>query len=124
MKPEHKKPSKFVTRQWRILWFILLLPSLSPHLSLAKDKKKDPEEIGNRDVGRGINFYSFEKEVTLGRELAKEVELQSKILYDPAIGEYVNRLGQNLARNSDVRLPFTIKVLDSEEVNAFALPGG
>jgi len=103
---------------------ILFLPLLSPHLSLAKDKKKDPEEIGNRDVGRGINFYSFEKEMTLGRELAKEVELQAKILYDPTIGEYVNRLGQNLARNSDVRVPFTIKVLDSEEVNACALPGG
>jgi len=52
--------------------FILFLPALSPHLSLAKDKKKDPEEIGKRDVGRGINFYSLEREASLGRELAKE----------------------------------------------------
>jgi predicted Zn-dependent protease len=104
--------------------FILFLALLSPHLSLAKNKKKDPEEIGNRDVGKGINFYSIEKEAALGRELAKEVELQAKILYDAPIGEYVNRLGQNLARNSDVGLPLTIKVVDSEEVNAWALPGG
>jgi predicted Zn-dependent protease len=108
----------------RIVVFTLFPPLLSPDLSLAKDKKNDPEEIGNRDVGRGINFYSIEKEVALGRELAREVEIESKTLYDPPIGEYVNRLGQNLARNSDVRLPFTIKVLDSEEVNACALPGG
>jgi predicted Zn-dependent protease len=124
LKSAYKKPSKPVGRRLRMAGFILLLPLLSPPLNLAKDKKKDPDEIGNRDVGRGINFYSFEKEVILGMELAKEVELQAKILYDPTIGEYVNRLGQNLARNSDVRLPFTIKVLDSEEVNALALPGG
>lgn len=102
----------------------MFLSVLSPSVSLGKDKKKDPEEIGNRDVGKGINFYSLEKEAALGRELAKEVELQAKILYDPAIGEYVNRLGQNLARNSDAGRPFTIKVLDNEEVNACALPGG
>jgi len=118
------KPSKFVKRRLRIVGAVLLLPLLPPHCGLAKDKKKDPEEIGNRNVGRGINFYSFEREMILGRELAKEVELQVRIFYDPAIGEYVNRLGQNLARNSDVRLPFTIKVVDSEEVNACAFPGG
>ena len=108
----------------RILGFILFLPLLCAHSSLAKDKKNDPEEIGNRDAGRGINFYSLKKEAALGQEMAKEVEFQSKILYDPLIGEYVNRLGQNLAYNSDAKLPFTIKVIDSEEVNAYALPGG
>jgi predicted Zn-dependent protease len=108
----------------RIVAFILFLPFLSLHLSLAKDKKNDPEEIGKRNVGRGINFYSLEKEAVLGREQAKEMELQAKILYDPPIGEYVNRIGQNLARHSDARMPFTIKVVDSEEVNACAFPGG
>lgn len=108
----------------RTVWIILFLALPSPHLSFAKDKKKDPEEIGNRDVGKGINFYTLEKEAALGRELAKEVEMQAKMLFDPAIGEYVNRLGQNLAGHSDVSLPFTIKVVDSEEVNACALPGG
>jgi len=92
--------------------------------ALAKDKKNDPEEIGNRDTGKGVNFYSLEKEIALGKQLAQEVEHQSKLVNDPIIAEYVNRVGQNLVRNSDAKVPFTIKVLDAEEVNAFALPGG
>ena len=91
---------------------------------LAADKKKDPDEIGNRDVGKGINFYSIEKEIALGKGLAQQVERQAKIIDDPVIAEYVNRVGQNLVRNSDAKVPFTIKVVDTEEVNAFALPGG
>jgi predicted Zn-dependent protease len=92
--------------------------------ALGSDKKNDPDEIGNRDVGKGVNFYSLEKEIALGKGLAQEVERQAKIIDDPIIAEYVNRVGQNLVRNSDAKVPFTIKVLDSEEVNAFALPGG
>jgi beta-barrel assembly-enhancing protease len=87
-------------------------------------KKKDPDEIGNRDVGRGVNFYSLEKEIALGKQLAQEVEREAKIVDDPVIAEYVNRIGQNLVRNSDAKVPFTIKVIDAEEINAFALPGG
>jgi predicted Zn-dependent protease len=90
----------------------------------TQNKKKDPDEIGNREVGKGVNFYSLEKEIGLGKGLAQEVERQAKIIDDPVIAEYVNRVGQNLVRNSDAKVPFTIKVLDSEEVNAFALPGG
>ncbi len=90
----------------------------------AEDKKKDPDEIGNRDVGKGVNFYSLDKEIALGKGLAQEVERQAKIVDDPIVAEYVNRLGQNLVRNSDAKVPFTIKVIQSEEVNAFALPGG
>ncbi len=71
-----------------------------------------------------MNFYSIEKEIALGKGLAQEVERQAKIVDDPVIAEYVNRLGQNLVRNSDAKVPFTIKVIDTEEVNAFALPGG
>src|SRR5438093_11922354 len=92
--------------------------------AVAKDKKKDPEEIGNRDVGKGVNFYSIEKEIALGKQLAQEVEHQAKIVDDPVIAEYVNRVGQNLVRNSDAKVPFTIKVIDAEEINAFALPRG
>jgi predicted Zn-dependent protease len=92
--------------------------------SFAEDKKKDPDEIGNRDVGKGVNFYSLDKEIALGKQLAQEVERQAKIVEDPIVAEYVNRLGQNLVRNSDAKVPFTIKVIRSEEVNAFALPGG
>jgi predicted Zn-dependent protease len=87
-------------------------------------KKKDPDEIGNRDVGKGVNFYSIEKEIALGKQYAQDVERQAKIIDDPVIAEYVNRVGQNLVRNSDAKVPFTIKVIDSEDVNAFALPGG
>ena len=60
----------------------------------------------------------------MGKQLAQEVERQAKVVDDPIIAEYVNRLGQNIVRNSDAKVPFTIKVLDTEEVNAFALPGG
>ena len=73
---------------------------------------------------RKVNFYSLEKEIALGKQLAQEVERQAKIIDDPVIAEYVNRVGQNLVRNSDAKVPFTIKVIDTEEVNAFALPGG
>src|SRR5438552_16768454 len=91
---------------------------------LADNKKKDPDEIGNRDVGKGLNFYSIEKEIALGKQMAQEVERQAKIVDDPIIAEYVNRVGQNLVRNSDAKVPFTIKVVDAEEINAFALHGG
>src|SRR3954447_7487906 len=102
----------------------VLALALAVPASFAKDKKDNPDEIGNRDVGKGVNFYSLEKEIALGKQLAQEVERQAKIIEDPIIAEYVNRVGQNLVRNSDAKVPFTIKVLDSEEVNAFALPGG
>lgn len=102
----------------------LALPLLLAATLSAEDKKKDPDQIGNRDVGKGINWYSIEKEIAMGKSYAQEIERQAKIVDDPIIAEYVNRLGQNLVRNSDAKVPFTIKVIDSEEVNAFALPGG
>jgi predicted Zn-dependent protease len=89
-----------------------------------KNSKEDVEAIGNRGVGKGVNFYSIEKEIALGKSLAQEVEKSAKLIDDPVVTEYVNRVGQNLVRNSDARVPFTIKVIDSDEVNAFALPGG
>jgi predicted Zn-dependent protease len=90
----------------------------------ADKKENDPDEIGNRDVGKGVNFYSIEKEIALGKQMAQEVERQARIVSDPVISEYVNRIGQNLVRNSDAKVPFTIKVIDDEQINAFALPGG
>ncbi len=80
--------------------------------------------IGQRNVGSGLDFYSIEREVALGRQLSQQVESSAKVITDPVVTEYVNRIGQNLVRNSDARVPFVIKVLDTEEVNAFALPGG
>jgi predicted Zn-dependent protease len=104
--------------------FALLAPGVFISPARADDKEKDPDEIGNRDVGKGVNFYSIEKEIALGKQMAQEVERQAKIVDDAVIAEYVNRIGQNLVRNSDAKVPFTIKVIDSEEINAFALPGG
>ena len=89
-----------------------------------KNSKEDVEAIGNRNVGKGVNLYSLEREIGLGKQLAQEVERSSKLIDDPVVTEYVNRVGQNLVRNSDARVPFTIKVIDSDEINAFALPGG
>jgi predicted Zn-dependent protease len=89
-----------------------------------KNSKEDVDAIGNRNVGKGVNFFSLEREMALGKALAQEVEKSSKLIDDPVVTEYVNRVGQNLVRNSDARVPFTIKVIDSDEINAFALPGG
>ena len=96
----------------------------SLRLPAGDNKKNDPDQIGNRKVDNGPNLYSIEKEIALGKQLAAEVERQAKIIDEPVIAEYVNRLGQNLVRNSDAKVPFTIKVIDTEDVNAFALPGG
>ena len=127
----------------RFLSSVMAVALLAPFAALAEDKtaktdkterldnsgkkkptKKDAEEIGNRDVDGKVNFYSIEKEIALGKQLAQDIERQAKIVDDPVIAEYVNRVGQNLVRNSDAKVPFTIKVIDSEDVNAFALPGG
>jgi predicted Zn-dependent protease len=88
--------------------------------------KNDVNAIGNRKIGgRGLgDWYSLEGEIRMGKQYAQEVEATSKLIRDPVITEYVNRIGQNLVRNSDAQVPFTIKVVDSDEVNAFALPGG
>src|SRR5947209_18951050 len=94
-----------------------------PFSGFAGDKKeKDPESIGDRNVSGKVNFYSLEKEIALGKQLAQQVERQSKIINDPVLSEYVNRVGQNLVRNSDAKVPFTIKLIEDPTVNAFALP--
>ncbi len=98
---------------------------LSTFVAFAADnQKKDPETIGQRKVDGGINFYSVEKEIALGKQLAIEVERQAKLLDDRITCEYINRLTQNLVRNSDVKFPVTVKVIEDDVVNAFTLPGG
>ncbi len=85
------------------------------------------DAIGNRNVGcnKGLgNWYSLDKQVAMGRQYSQQVEHSSKMVTDPVVTEYINRLGQNLVRNSDAKVPFTIKVIDTDEINAFALPGG
>lgn len=92
--------------------------------SLLKDKE-NPLMIGKRDINKGNwNFYSADKEIGIGRQLAADIDSKAKFITDPQISEYVNRVGQNIVLRSDAKIPFTIKVVDSPEVNAFALPGG
>jgi len=88
--------------------------------------KDDVDAIGNRKMGgKGLgDWYSLDKEIRMGKQFAQQVEASVKLVQDPVVTEYVNRIGQNLVRNSDAQVPFTIKVVDSDEVNAFALPGG
>ena len=89
--------------------------------------KSDVDAVGNRNVGcsRGVgNWYSVESQVAMGQRYSREIESQVKLITDPVVTEYVNRIGQNLVRNSDAQVPFTIKVIDSDVVNAMALPGG
>jgi predicted Zn-dependent protease len=88
--------------------------------------KDDLEAIGNRKVGkRGLgNWFSLEEDIEIGREYSKAIDAATKQINDPIIAEYVNRIGQNLVSNSDAKVPFTIRVIDSDEINAFAFPGG
>ncbi len=101
-----------------------------PEKNKKLDKEEDPSMIGKRNINGGFDKFvgwlggSREKEIQLGRQLASQIEQQAKMVEDPMITEYVNRVGQNLVLHSDAKIPFTIKVIDSEEVNAFALPGG
>ncbi len=85
--------------------------------------KKDVDAIGNRKVG-GMDWYSIETDIKVGKMASAELEASAKLVKDPVVTEYVNRIGQNLVRNSDAKVPFTIKVLDDDDVNAMALPGG
>jgi predicted Zn-dependent protease len=91
-----------------------------------KPKNSDIENIGTRDINKGniLPTMSLEKEIALGRQLAGQVDRQAKLFNDPVVTEYVNRVEQNIVRNSDAKVPFTIKIIESDEVNAFALPGG
>ncbi len=113
---------------------LVVVTTVTPVLASAPQEKKidkddaDIENIGNRDINDGTfsnwNFTSLEKEIALGRELAAEIERQVRLVDDPVISEYVNRVGQNIVRNSDAQVPFTFKVVEDDSINAFALPGG
>src|SRR5271170_6343843 len=103
-------------------------PVAEPDPSKVKHNggEDDVDAIGNRKVGgRGLgDWYSLETEIRMGKQYSMMIESSSKMVSDPVVTEYVNRIGQNLVRNSDAQVPFTIKVIDSDVVNAFALPGG
>jgi predicted Zn-dependent protease len=99
-----------------------------PYATLAQTKKSnsdtDISKIGHRSVGRGANLDSVEHETALGKQLEQEVRRFSKFVESPIVLEYLNRLGQNLAQNSDARFPITVRVIDSDVIDGFTLPGG
>jgi predicted Zn-dependent protease len=98
--------------------------ALDPHIKPGSED--DVNAIGTRNIGgRGLgNWYSTNWEISVGKQYSMEIEKSAHLVTDPVIVEYVNRIGQNLVKNSDARVPFTIKVIDSDEINAMALPGG
>jgi predicted Zn-dependent protease len=98
----------------------------SQMIKVKPGSKEDVGAVGNRDIGaRGMgNWYSVDTEIKMGKMYADEIEKSTKFITDPVILEYVNRVGQNIVKNSDCKVPFTIKIIDSDEINAMALPGG
>src|ERR1039458_4302335 len=102
---------RFYQRTGLLSLALLSLASLAAPCAIAKDKnpEHDPDQIGNRDVGKGVNFYSVEREIGLGKQMAQETERQAKMVDDSTVAEYVNRLVQNVAHNSDA------KVVDASE---------
>src|SRR6185312_6284630 len=109
---------------------VVTAPTPSSNSAKKSDKhhkipeKYDVSRIGERHVDRGLNMYSADQERAMGKEMSEEIESRSKNVEDPVINDYIRELRQRLARNSDAKMDFTIKVIDSDEVNAFALPGG
>jgi hypothetical protein len=102
---------------------------IDPGSQMVKVKQgsiEDVSAVGNRDIGaRGMgNWYSTDSEIKMGKQYADEIEKSTRFINDPVVDEYVNRIGQNIVKNSDCKVPFTIKVIDSDEINAMALPGG
>jgi hypothetical protein len=105
-----------------------VLPSPGEALdpNIKKGSEDDVDAIGTRNIGaRGLgNWYSVNSEIGMGKQYSMEIEKSAHMVTDPVVNEYVNRIGQNIVKNSDCKVPFTIKVIDSDEINAMALPGG
>jgi predicted Zn-dependent protease len=117
--------------QISVTFIVSVTLAATPVMGQSKKKQKpledknNPQLIGKRDINKGqLAFYGLDREVALGRQLSREVDRSSKFVNDPVITEYVNRIAQNLVLHSDAKVPFTIKVIDSNDINAFALPGG
>lgn len=119
---------KVTTRQRLMLWAASLI-LVTGTLARAERPHADVENIGNRNINGHVygvfpNFVSFDKEIQIGGQYSAEFEQTAKLIDDPVVIEYIDRIGQNIVRHSDAKVPFHIKVVDTDEVNAFALPGG
>ena len=127
--PDQSQPSPTQTPARRRRGQHAPTPATRPKATHDKGKN-DIDDIGNRNVGKAGSgksmgdWYSYDTEIKMGKQYAMMVESSARMIKDPVVTEYVNRIGQNLVRNSDAKVPFTIKVIDSDDINAFALPGG
>ncbi len=110
------------SRWTALLICTVMLGSALPGVA-GEDKKKDPDAIGDRRVAKRSHI-SQEKEIAVGKQYATEIDQQARLIKDPLVNEFVNRMAQNIGRNSDLTIPLTVKVLDDPSLNAFALPGG
>jgi len=120
-----------MNRKEKRMWvgILLIVFWLFPLQAFAGRKHADVEDIGNRKINGKVafvfpNFVSLEKEIQMGAEYSQFFEQTARLVEDPVVVEYVDRLGQEIVKHSDAKVPFVIKVVDSDEVNAFALPGG
>lgn len=109
----------------RCVWAVTIVALLTGSASagVASSQKANVDDIGSRNVARH-SIISVQKEMAIGRKYAAQIDKSAKLLKDPVINEYVNRVAQNVARNSDLKVPLTVKIIDSPEINAFSLPGG
>ena len=108
--------------------FLIVLLLLTP-VTFAGRRHEDVEDIGNRKINGKVaglfpNFVSLEKEIQLGAQYAQQIERTARLVEDPVVNEYIDRLAQNIVRHSDAKVPFVVRVIDTDDVNAFALPGG
>ncbi|MGE5326601.1 MAG: M48 family metallopeptidase [Deltaproteobacteria bacterium] len=110
-------------KSWLMVLPLIVLMAGAALPGMAADKKDDPNSIGDRRVAHR-SIISEEKEIAIGKQYSEEIDKSAKIINDPVINEYVNRVAQNIARNSDLKVPLTVKVIDAPGINAFALPGG
>jgi predicted Zn-dependent protease len=125
-KPDTKPDTKTETKKDQKQDAAAAEPGESLDPSIKKGTEEDVSAVGQRSIGsRGMgNWYSTNWEIGTGKQYSVEIERSSHLVTDPVVVEYVNRVGQNLVKNSDAKVPFTIKVLDTDEINAMALPGG
>ncbi len=118
-----------IRRLRQVLSGAMIFVLLSSTAALAGRKHKDVENIGNRNINGRVaglfpNFVSLEKEVQMGAQFAQSFEQAARLVEDPVVTEFIDKIGQEIVKKSDSKVPFVIKVVDTDEVNAFALPGG
>lgn len=111
-----------IRSQRQICWFLLVVMGMGLPLA-AKSKKDNPNDIGNRKVA-GWSLISRQKEMAIGKQYAEQIDHSAKLIKDPVVNEYVNRVEQNIAQNSDAQFPISVRVIDDPSINAFTLPGG